>query len=401
MSTPLPERVGLAWELTSITGWGVYGLNLTLELLRRGRPRPLLLKEPSQLKPDPLQAAVLQPLLAERAALFARLAPPAGAPFPHSRLPFPVVKTLLPGFHPMSAGRYFSGQGDVGAIFFEDTRLPPDALERARAYRRVVTGSTWNTRLLEAAGLQNVRRVLQGVDPALFHPLPKPGLLRDRFVIFSGGKLELRKGQDLTLAAFRRFRERHPEALLVTAWQNVWAETAADIDRRGLVRGAPAARPGGGLDIVGWAEANGLPRGSVLDLGFVPNADLPRVLAYADLGVFPSRYESGTNLPAMECMACGRPVVLSANTGHLDLLPGPGEPPRGWVLQRQRPFPGPAGWGTDGWGEADVDELVHILEQAYADRGAREARGAAAADFAKALSWSATADGWLALLGEV
>src|SRR3546814_1575573 len=39
-----------------------------------------------------------------------------------------------------------------------------------------------------------------------------------------------------------------------------------------------------------------------------------------DAALFLSRCEGGTNLVAMECMACGVPTVLSANTGHLDLV---------------------------------------------------------------------------------
>ena len=45
-------------------------------------------------------------------------------------------------------------------------------------------------------------------------------------VIFSGGKLELRKGQDLVVAAFKIFHARHPDALLISSWQNGWPESA-------------------------------------------------------------------------------------------------------------------------------------------------------------------------------
>ena len=44
------------------------------------------------------------------------------------------------------------------------------------------------------------------------------------------------------------------------------------------------------------------------------------LLKQADLAVFPNRCEGGTNLVAMEAIACGVPTVLSANSGHLDLL---------------------------------------------------------------------------------
>jgi glycosyltransferase involved in cell wall biosynthesis len=47
---------------------------------------------------------------------------------------------------------------------------------------------------------------------------------------------------------------------------------------------------------------------------------MPSVLQEMNVAVFPNRAEGGTNLVAMECMACGLPVILSGNTGHLDLI---------------------------------------------------------------------------------
>ena len=53
-----------------------------------------------------------------------------------------------------------------------------------------------------------------------------------------------------------------------------------------------------------------------------PNVGMPHVLHEADVALFPNRAEGGTNLVAMECLASGIPTILSANTGHLDLLRG-------------------------------------------------------------------------------
>jgi glycosyltransferase involved in cell wall biosynthesis len=88
----------------------------------------------------------------------------------------------------------------------------------------IIAGSTWNERILRAHGIVATTTVLQGVDASLFHPAPRSGAIPHRFVVFSGGKLEFRKGQDLVLAAFRAFRQRHPEALLLTAWSSPWSE---------------------------------------------------------------------------------------------------------------------------------------------------------------------------------
>ena len=47
---------------------------------------------------------------------------------------------------------------------------------------------------------------------------------------------------------------------------------------------------------------------------------MPKYLISSDTALFPNRCESGTNLVAMEAMAAGIPVILSNNSGHLDLI---------------------------------------------------------------------------------
>ena len=369
----MADLVGLAWELTSVTGWGVYGTHLALELLRRGRPTPVLLKQPAKLELDPVRMGLLAPLVRQQAQLVQQLK--RGGRMQPGTVPFPVVKTLTSAFEPMTAGRWFFGEPDLGVIFFENTRFAPGPLQRARLYARVICGSTWNADVLRGHGVENVVKVLQGVDPSAFHPAVRHKLAPDRFIIFSGGKAEHRKGQDIVLAAFKRFHARHPEALLLTAWQSPWPDKAADLARSPHGVGAPPVKDGA-LDVGAWAVANGLPPGSVLDVGLVPNDRMPRLLGQCDCAVFASRYESGTNLPAMEAMACGLPVVLSDNTGHRDLI----DEGRCHPLRRQGPVSHvPAGWGSDGWGESDVDELVAALEAIHGDRAEADRRGAAAA----------------------
>jgi len=382
----MPDHVGLAWELTSVTGWGVYGTHVLRHLAIQGKPAPVLLKQPARFTPDALDAALFAPYLKQQQKLLAMVT--RSGQLTPADLPFPVLKTLLPGFRPVTAGRVFFGKPDIGIIFFENTRITPPEVEESRRFARIVAGSTWNQDVMRGHGVENVDLVLQGVDPVLFHPMPRRPFRPGTFTLFSGGKLEARKGQDLVLAAFRRFHARHPDSVLITAWQNAWPKLAADIADRGHVQGVPETREDGSLDIEAWAVSNGLPHGSVLDMGWVAHKDMPRVLASCDAAIFPSRNESGTNLPAMECMAMGLPVVVSANTGHLDLIGASDTPPRVFPLLHQRPVaPSKPGWGTDGWGESSVDELDAIMEVLYSDRTEARARGDRAAAFMKTLSW--------------
>jgi glycosyltransferase involved in cell wall biosynthesis len=266
--------------------------------------------------------------------------------------------------------------------------LAPQAVERAKDFSLIVTGSIWNERVLRASGIENVRTILQGIDPAYFHPEPKRGFLQDRFLVFSGGKPEYRKAQDIVLAAFKVFSGRRPEAVLVTAWHSFWPELARSLDWSGLL--SPVIfNEKCQFNPSGWAIANGIPAHQIIELGVVPNRKMPEVLREIDVAVFPNRAEGGTNLVAMECMACGVPVILSRNTGHIDLI----ENDSCYTLDDQRQTArGFAGINdVGGWGESQIDEIVERLDQVYFDRSEAKRRGARAAERMAQLTWQETA----------
>ena len=379
----------IQWGISSFFGWGVYGLNLALNWAGDPEIEPLcsLPFADDAFEVDALKRHLLREFCARSAGLRGQLQRCArGA----TQADAPVLVALGNDFSqpPAAHGVRLSGRPTVGVVFFEIPRLAPEVVERARGYDAMVAGSRWNAELLGEYGICGVHVVLQGIDPTLFHPAPAAGLLPDRFLIFSGGKLELRKGQDIVLAAFRRFAARHPEALLVTAWHSPWPELARTVNASGLV--APVvAGEGGRIDVKAWAAASGIDPARVLDLGAVPNALMPPILREMDVALFPNRAEGGTNLVAMECMACGVPTVLAANTGHLDLIALDACYP----LERQRPVAGfGAGVGrTAGWGESDLDEIDAQLEAVFTDRAEAGRRGRNAALRMAGLSWARTA----------
>ena len=147
----------------------------------------------------------------------------------------------------------------------------------------------------------------------------------DEFVIFSGGKLEMRKGQDIVIAAFKvrrsdrrrseatikrvtvrqsdvalelnaevleerkvdeerkvvsslhksnsarfarrssqEFSKTHPDARLMIAWENDWPASLETMNNSTLVSGVPGYDSNkGGYDMVGGLELNGIERGKV------------------------------------------------------------------------------------------------------------------------------------------
>jgi glycosyltransferase involved in cell wall biosynthesis len=375
------QRAMICWGISSFYGWGVYGLNLALAWAADPDidPVAILPIERRLLAVDPLRMAMLDRFLKESAALVDMTRGHQGP------LAFDIPILTGVGQDFMQA---FGGEPTIGLVFFEKPQLDPAAIARAKSIPLIVAGSTWNERILREHGLTNVTKVLQGIDPALFHVARRSGIMGDRFKVFSGGKLELRKGQDIVMAAFARFAPAHPDALLVTAWHSPWVQFGRTLDITG--RAAPMTYDANGaIDARAWAAANGIPSHQFLDLGFVPNAHMPPILREMDAALFTNRSEGGTNLVAMECMACGVPTILSANTGHLDLI----DDDCCYPLSRQRGVSGfGAGIGeTPGWGDTDTDEVVDALERAYTNRAEARRRGAAGAKKLTEMTWAKTA----------
>lgn len=362
----MAHNLALTWQLTEIHGWGLVGVHTALCLVDRNTP-PLLLEKPAFVTMRPSTREKLEGLLDGYNQISALSAKHGGKKLKLHDCT--ALHALGNGFTPGAPSELYQGEGNIGVIAFEDTTLDKAVLDRARQYDRIIVHSTYNHDLLLAHGLPDVRVALQGVDPTELPLLPRTGLFGDRFVVFSGGKIEYRKAQDVVLAAFRQFRERHPEALLVTAWHNAWPHTSADIAQSPLTPKAPSIDPASyKLRITEWAADHGVPPDAFVDLGFITRAQIAPVLAECHAAIFPNRCEGATNLVAMEAMACGVPVILSDNTGHRDLI----RPDNCLALTHQTPVPDRSG-SRRGWCDSSVDEVVAHLETLHADRQAARA----------------------------
>lgn len=284
-------KVAISWPPSTVHGWGIYALNLALqwsldpeiEWLRWPHSEGMML---DPLRADRIMQLISQPVRYESPDIYLHA---LGNEF-EPRRTSPIERT-------------------IGVIFFEK-QLSAEAIARAKQYPLVITGSTWNERTLLDAGVSQVRTIFQGVDRSLFHPAPRLGLFGVRFAVFSGGKAEWRKGQDLVLDAFKVFSERRPDVVLVTAWQSRWPDLALEIG--GVVTN-------GRVDVKAWAAKAGVDPDKVIDIGIVHQPMMPQILRECDCAVFPNRVEGGTNLVAMEAMACGLATYVSSATGHLDL----------------------------------------------------------------------------------
>lgn len=400
-------RLGLTMQICNFHGWGIHSMFVARRLLERrlAFPVPLFPAPPALLLP-PQELALFAPII----EAYRQLAPELTAQPPRRLLMgFPVVHVA--GNSPAQAKR--SAIIEIGAhdflrLVFEQTALEAADIDYIRRFKRVIAISRWNADILKAHGIDNVALCHEGIDTAIFHPGPRGTRFgTDRFVIFSGGKAEFRKGQDIVLAAFRRFHQRHKEALLVTMWNSPWPDFARGLAESPLGTGAPALGAEGKLRLADWAAAYGIAGDAFIDLGAAgqkpgsasdaalaaafPNrgfaSDIADILRSVDVALFPNRSEAGTNRVAMECLACGVPTVLADNTGQHDLIAViPCFP-----LRAQCPV-ATALPGTQDWREPSVDEIVAILEQVYTDRAAARRRGLAAAAAMAGWTWQQSVD---------
>ena len=370
-------RVGIAWPVNLHSGWGLLGLNIAVELHRTGARQPVFLG-PALKVADPLLSRSLHTVIEGSESW--RL-PDAGEGQTRD-LPYPVLHSIGTDLMRTPVGMPYTGSPNIGIVFIEHSVISKEAIERARSYRLLVAGSQWNLEMLRAAKIGPVTLWQQGVDLSRFHPAPSRRLFRNRFVVFSGGALQLRKGQDIVAKAFRVFHQRHDDALLIAAWGNQYPQIARSI----LMAAVPSPfYPEGPdkLDIAQWLVALGLPPHSFISLPLMGNLAFPDIMRQADVALFPNRAEGGTNLVAMEAMACGVPCILSPGTGHRDLI----ELFPSYPLEFAPYGPNPRlRLGHQGWCEVSVEEVVATLEAVYTSPD--EARRVGSEAALKMVEWS-------------
>jgi glycosyltransferase involved in cell wall biosynthesis len=220
--------------------------------------------------------------------------------------------------------------------------------------------------------------VPNGVDLDVYTPdgppLPLPGA-RGTKLLFVGGLIE-RKGPDLLLAAYLNAFEGRDDVTLVIK------DFGADTFYPGSDRG----------ELETYAREGKLPRIVYLHEE-MDEADLAALYRACDLVVLPYRGE-GFTMPALEAMASGVPLVITAGGPTDEFVPDTAC----WrIPSAVKPYEVDQvdHWVTAGRPfmlEPDLPALRDILREAVADEPGRRARGAAGREAAAAHSWDAVAE---------
>ena len=288
------------------------------------------------------------------------------------------------------------GKINIGYTFFEN-ELNEDSLKKGKELDYIFGGSTWNKLKLEEIGLKPSGLLIQGVDPDIFYPYgdhQKSSL----FTIFSGGKFELRKVQDLVLRAVSIMQQKHADVILINAWFNIWQQTMISMGLSKFIKFEPRG-DNWHTFVMNLCTDNNLDISRVFTLPLTENKRLPDIYSKTDIGLFPNRAEGGTNLVLMEYMACGKPVIASYNTGHTDVLTTDNSFP----LMEQTPFYmyDDNHVLTADWREPSLDEIVAKLEWAYDHRDEIKVVGKNAGEFMKNFTWEKSSESLLKDLTEL
>jgi glycosyltransferase involved in cell wall biosynthesis len=353
-------RMWIIMPVGSSFGWGVCGKYLALELSRLAHVSLITEDLESEANCDPEYhgrlSRVYVPMDLNRSFCLDG----------EYRFNEPVLQTirgadLKPWLAAVSAPRM------IGYTFFETYSLEKQIVDDARAYYdHVVAGSTWCEKILQTHGLKNCSTIIQGIDLTRFHTgLAEKETFKDRFVIFSGGKLELRKGQDLVMRAFKVLQDKYEDVLLVNSWYNKWDESLMTMRFSPYIRFEMPGRDY--MKAVNHLlHVNGIDPKKVITLPPKPHARMAEIYRNTDCGLFPNRCEGGTNLVLMEYMACGKPVIASFSSGHRDVLTDENSLPvrslKPFILKNRN------GEILEQWDDPDLDETIARLEWAYLNR---------------------------------
>jgi glycosyltransferase involved in cell wall biosynthesis len=284
---------------------------------------------------------------------------------------------------------------NYGYTFFEE-ELNEISIQNAKKYDLVLAGSTWcRDRMLEK-GILNCAVLIQGIDPKLFYPIEnqKP---RDRFVIFSGGKFELRKGQDLVLRAVKVLQDKYQDVYLMNCWYNLWPQSVSQMTNSPYIAFSYHENEPWIDTMQRTYRDNGLDPDRVITLEPVLHHKQRELFQQTDIGVFPNRCEGGTNLVLMEYMACAKPVIASNTSGHKDIITKDNALPLNHFKEIK--IQNSEGALVARWQDPSLDELIACLEYAYHHRDELHKTGRRAGEDLRHLTWKRSAEHLATIIG--
>lgn len=192
----------------------------------------------------------------------------------------------------------------------------------------IITPSGWSKDGLVRSGAKSdqILVIPHGVDPDIYHPLPedqrkifrKNKGIDDYFIFFNVGLMcETRQGIHLLLKAFAQVVDKYPQARLILKGRDAIFPSANSINNVGQRNLTPAENAKIKPNLIYIGES----------LSFT---ELAQIYQIADVYVSPY-FAEGFNLPVLEAIACGLPVICTAGGPTDDFT----QPDFAWRIESQ------------------------------------------------------------------
>ena len=281
---------------------------------------------------------------------------------------------------------FMTAEGGLGPENFPSDAPSIDLMFSGNA--SIVCPSHWSHMKLQEYGFpgERIAIVPHGVHPELFYPMEdaereaartRLGLRVEDHVFLNLGAMSVNKGIDLLLRAFFEVRQHHPQARLVLKDEKNLYGLSGVVVVQDAMRRYPHLSNQDMLDSIKLLSVT------------LPVTEMRNLYCLADSYVSPYRAE-GFNLPVIEAIACGTPVIVTAGGATDDFC----EARTSLQVAAKRIRNADANWSGSGYHlEPDLDALVAAME---ADIAAPRAKTTAfqqgQAQLRTDFSWAACVD---------
>ncbi len=241
------------------------------------------------------------------------------------------------------------GRGpSIGFPIFELDNFTPQEFTNLSMVDRLFTCSKWAKEVIKSVNISTpVEVVPLGVDREVFNEVGRTETDKP-FTFFFPGKFEIRKGFDIVVEVFEKAFNVNDNFEVIFLPQNLFISQK---DTEEWVRYLSQTKFGNKFKILGRIESS---------------KDVANLNRYADYVVSLSRAE-GFNLPLLEAMSCGTPVIATNYSAHTEYCTAD----NATLIDcsgRESAYDNIFFHGTGSWlsySNSDIDNMVEAIRMAY------------------------------------
>ena len=216
----------------------------------------------------------------------------------------PKICITTPEFYAPEKDRY-----NIGFSAWETDRLPREWIPYMESMDEIWATSSFCKEVYEKDLTKPVFTIGEGVDTQLFNPYAKTAKILEakRFIFFSMFQWTWRKAPDILIKAYTSEFSIHDDVCLLLRTYGSNESIAEHARLKHYIKSYVESVKSKDAPLILYISE------------YVPHRNLPQLICSIDCGVSPSRGE-GFNRPALEMMACGKPVIATNWSGHLDFI---------------------------------------------------------------------------------